>query len=57
MMEVSEETKAELKKVLDEIYDLTAAHEVGTRWCLHQIAKRYGITLKKAFKKLDSKDG
>ena len=51
---MTEETKTEIKKVLDRVYEFTADKEVGMRYLLHKIAKEYGITLKKEFKKMKS---
>ena len=44
-------TKTLVKEVLEEVWDATFAKEVGTRWVLMQIAKKYGVKLDRELKK------
>jgi hypothetical protein len=51
MEKLTEREKALAKEILDKVYEHTMEKEVGMRYILHQLAKEYGVKLKKELKK------
>jgi hypothetical protein len=49
--ELTDSEKALAKEILDKVYDSTMEKEVGMHWVLHQLAKEYGVKLKKELKR------
>ena len=55
VLEIIRQSQGEIKKVLDRVDGYTQDKEVGMRYLLHEIAKEYGVTLRKPFKRYKDK--